>query len=71
MDLTVGKEQEKTVYDFPVDMGEKERIIFFEYARNNMTEEDFENVMIEWALTKIVTEGVEETLKKLNTENGE
>ena len=71
IDIKVGEEKERTVYDFPVDMGDKERIFFFEYAREKMTDDEFEDLMIEWALTKIVTDAVTEYSKNLNTENGE
>ena len=56
--MEVGPEKENKVYDFPVNLDEKERIIFFEYARNNISEEGFEELMIEWALVDIVKEGI-------------
>ena len=68
MFIEVGEEVERTVYDFPVEMDEKTMDVMFEYARKYMTEDEFEKIMVEWAMVDILTKKIEETL---NTENQE
>lgn len=60
--MEVGPEKKQTVYDFPIDLDESESITFFEYARENISEEEFEGLMIEWALLDIIKEAIKRDL---------
>ena len=64
--MNVGDETARTVYDFPVDLDEKEMMFFFEYARDNISEDEFEQLMVEWAMVKIVEKSIKENLKIIN-----
>jgi len=62
MEIEIGEEVEKTVYDFPCDMDDEMLDYMFEYARENMSEEKFTEMMVGWALVDILTKKMEETL---------
>lgn len=62
--MMVGDETAETIYNFPVEMNEKEMISLFEYARNRISEEDFERLMVEWAMKDIIERSVKHTLKQ-------
>lgn len=57
---------ERVVVDFQVDMEEKERDILFEYSRKTMTEEEYENIMINWAMVDILQKQIDNTLTEGN-----
>jgi hypothetical protein len=49
---------EKIVYDYPVELGIVDQISLFEYARREMSEEEFETLMIQWAMTNLIEQAV-------------
>lgn len=53
---------EKVMVDFQVDMDDRERKILSEYAQEHMTEEEWEGLLINWAMVDILTKKVNETL---------
>ena len=58
--MEVGNETERIVYDFPVELDDREYIAMFEYARDAISEEDFERIMIEWAMVDILEKKLKE-----------
>ena len=50
---------EEVVVNYQVDMDDRERTILFEYARDTMTEDEFEGLMINWAMVRVLEEQVE------------
>lgn len=50
---------EKVMVDFEVDMDNRERTILFEYARDNMSEDEFENMMVNWAMIDILQKEID------------
>ena len=71
MFIDVGEEVEKTVYDFPVEMDDQMMDFMFEVARNEISEDEFTQMMVEWAMVHIITEKVKEFTESLNTEDQE
>ena len=69
MDIKVGEEVEKTVYDFPCEMDDEMLDFLFEYARNKMSEDEFTEMMAQWAMVDIITKKVNETLNTLSVED--
>ena len=69
MFIDVGEEVEKTVYDFPCEMDDEMMDFMFEVARNEMTEDEFTQMMVEWAMVHILKEKMEETLNTLSEED--
>jgi hypothetical protein len=59
--MKFGDETAKTVYNFPVDLEDHEYISLFEYARNHISEEDFERIMIEWAMVDLIKTALKES----------
>ena len=45
--------------DFQVEMEDRERVILFEYARDTMTEEEYENMMVNWGMVDILQKQVD------------
>ena len=68
MFIDVGEEVEKTVYDLPCEMDDEMMDFMFEYARENMSEETFEQMMVQWAMLDIIEKKVTETLNSLPEE---
>ena len=59
---------EEVMVNFQVDMDDRESTILFEYARDTMTEEEFEGLMINWAMVRVLEEQVERMSDNLNEE---
>ena len=68
MFIDVGEEVENTVFDFPCEMDDEMMDFMFEYARENMSEETFEQMMVQWAMLDIIEKKVTETLNSLPEE---
>ena len=62
MDIEIGEEVEKTVFDFPCEMDDEMMDFMFEYARNEMSEDVFTEMMVQWAMVDIINKKVSETL---------
>lgn len=60
---------EEVMVNFQVDMDDRERTILFEHARDTMTEDEFEGLMINWAMVDVLTKKVNETLNTLLEED--
>ena len=50
---------EKVMVDFQVEMEDRERVILFDYARDTITEEEYENMMINWGIVDILQKQVD------------
>jgi len=56
MTITVGEEVERTVYDFPVELGEPEKSALLEHAMETITTDEMDELLLGWVMVKILQE---------------
>jgi len=69
MAIKVGEEKAETVYNFPVEIDEPERSSLLTLAKREISEEEMEELLLEWVMLKIIREKTEEFLNSLPEED--
>jgi len=69
MKIEVGEEVKDVVYNFPVTLDEEARALLVKSAKDKITFEELENLMIEWYMVKVVCEKAEEMVNSLPKED--
>lgn len=71
MAINVGEEQERKVFDFPVELTEPHRSALLRIAMEEISTEEMDELLLEWVMLKILREKLEEFEETLNTEDRE
>ncbi len=51
---------EESWMNYKIEMKNDEKGVLLEYSRKNMTEDEYEEIMINWAIIKILEKRIEE-----------
>ena len=62
--MEFGKETEEIVHRFDVDMTDQERDILIRHAEKNMSNEERENMLINWSFIDIIRKAMDDAEKE-------